>query len=84
MPDFDPVLTFRGDPRRVQWSERDRDTCSYCGAAIPDESVRLRLFKSIPDATVGVLGCVFCDRCAAECFGIQRVTWKGSSTTQPE
>jgi hypothetical protein len=56
---------------RVRWDAHDAPvgtTCSYCGAAIRDEAVPLRLWDAFDNA------CVFCDPCAAEWFGLQPMT----------
>ena len=56
------------DWSRVRWDDADkpqRDDCSYCSAAIPDEAVPLRMWNDRKD------GCVFCDACAARWFGLQ-------------
>ena len=54
---------------RVRWdgaNEPVRNDCSYCGTAIPDEAVPLRMWNARSDA------CVFCDDCAEKWFGLQR------------
>jgi len=51
------------DWSRVRWDAHDkpqRDDCSYCGAAIDDDSVPLRMWNERGD------GCVFCERCDGE------------------
>ncbi len=56
------------DPSRVRWDDAEapvRDDCSYCGALIPDDTVPLRMWNDRGD------GCVFCDACAAQWFGLE-------------
>ena len=48
------------DWSRVRWDApkaRQRDDCSYCGAAIDDDAVPLRMWSQQGAS------CVFCDRC---------------------
>jgi hypothetical protein len=48
------------DWSRVRWDgpyQRQRDDCSYCGAAIDDDAVPLRMWNQQGAS------CVFCDRC---------------------
>jgi hypothetical protein len=42
-----------------------RDDCSYCGTLIPEDAVPLRMWDQDKN------GCVFCDACAEEIFGLQ-------------
>lgn len=56
------------DWSRVRWSgplAPVDETCSYCGAAIPDETVPLRLWNAIGFAAV------FCDACMREHWGFE-------------
>lgn len=59
-------LQFKGNPRLIRWTLRISHKCSYCGAAIPEDSGPLRLFA--PDGR----GAVFCDACSTKCFGMKR------------
>jgi hypothetical protein len=65
-----PLLTPKPgfDWSRVRWDAGDapqRDDCSYCGAAIPEEAVPLRMWRPRGD------GCVFCDACAERWWGMK-------------
>jgi hypothetical protein len=56
------------DWMKVNWGgpeEPVSDDCSYCGDAIPEESVPLRLWNAEGWAAV------FCDHCSAAWFGLQ-------------
>ncbi|HLG44737.1 MAG TPA: hypothetical protein VKY24_00735 [Reyranella sp.] len=56
------------DWTRVRWDAADapqRDDCSYCGAAIPEEAVPLRMWDASSNA------CVFCAPCAERWFGLE-------------
>jgi hypothetical protein len=59
-------MNFTGDPARIRWCEFTEDTCSYCNAALPEDGCPLRLFQQ-----GGRIGAAFCDRCAADFFGVQ-------------
>ena len=51
----------------VRWDDADapqRDDCSYCGAAIPEEAVPLRFWNDRGDS------CVFCEACAERWWGM--------------
>jgi hypothetical protein len=50
----------------VKWSRRVSYNCSYCGDAIPEGSVPLRLFDQKSD-----LGAVFCDHCQIAWWGMR-------------
>lgn len=57
------------DWSRVRWDDADApalDDCSYCGAAIPEEAVPLRMWDEQSN------GAVFCDPCAERWFGLMR------------
>jgi len=54
------------DWSRVRWDAADapqRDDCSYCGAAIPEEAVPLRMWDEPGNS------CVFCDDCMQRWWG---------------
>lgn len=56
------------DWSRVRWDDANepvRDNCSYCSAPIPEDAVPLRMWNECSD------GCVFCDACSADIFGLQ-------------
>lgn len=56
------------DWSRVRWSgplAPVDDTCSYCGAAIPEEDVPLRLWSATSAAAV------FCEGCMREWWGFE-------------
>ncbi len=58
------------DWSKVQWGAPDdvvSDDCSYCGAAIPDEAVPLRLWNQDGWAAV------FCDGCMATWWGMTAI-----------
>ena len=66
----DPVLGPKPgfDWTRVRWSgpyAHVDDTCSYCGAAIPEEHVPLRLWDDDSNAAV------FCYGCMREWWGME-------------
>lgn len=53
------------DWQRVRWDDADkpqRNDCSYCGVAIAEDAVPLRLWRPRGD------GAVFCDGCAKQWF----------------
>ena len=54
------------DWSRVKWSRYAEDDCSYCGDAIPEDTVPLRLFDEKRN-----LGAVFCDHCMAAWWGMR-------------
>jgi len=65
---FEPKPGF--DWTRVRWTGPYApldETCSYCGAAIPDDHVPLRLWKEESWAAV------FCYACMATWWGMQRL-----------
>lgn len=51
---------------RVQWSRMVSDQCSYCGDAIAEDSVPLRLFDEQSN-----LGAAFCDHCQIAWWGMR-------------
>jgi hypothetical protein len=58
------------DWSRVRWDDADkpqRNDCSYCGVAIHEDEVPLRMWKENGD------GCVLCDPCSARWFGLMPV-----------
>lgn len=64
-----PLLPKPGfDWTRVRWTgplAPVDETCSYCGSAIPEESVPLRLWNDDHFAAV------FCDACMATWWGME-------------
>jgi hypothetical protein len=54
------------DWRRVVWSRRAEDSCSYCAATIPEHGCPLRLFQN-----QGELGAVFCEACMVTWWGFE-------------
>ena len=61
------------DWSRVRWDAADapqRDDCSYCGVAISEDAVPLRMWDQSGNA------CVFCDGCAHVWWGFQPVQWE--------
>ena len=67
----DPLAPKAGfDWTQVRWTGPYApvdETCSYCGAAIPEESVPLRLWNKQHWAAV------FCEACMAEWWGMQTI-----------
>jgi hypothetical protein len=66
MPPIEAHPGFKWE--RVRWdgaAEAVRNDCSYCGAAIPEEAVPLRMWDARGNA------CVFCDPCAERWFGLE-------------
>jgi hypothetical protein len=53
------------------------ETCSYCGAAIDEESVPLRLWKKDHSAAV------FCEGCMQTWWGFQSMNEDGSDNPDP-
>lgn len=56
------------DPSKLNWGAPDQpqsDDCSYCGDAIPDDAVPLRMWNAEGWAVV------FCDTCTETWFGMQ-------------
>jgi hypothetical protein len=54
------------DWSRVKWSRYVQYECSYCGDAIPEDTVPLRLTDEKSN-----LGAVFCDHCMAAWWGMR-------------
>lgn len=66
MSTLQPLPGF--DWTRVKWGgpyEAQSDDCSYCGAAIPEDDVPLRLWSK------GGFAAVFCDACMTKWWGMQ-------------
>lgn len=56
------------DWSRVRWDDADkpqRDDCSYCGTPTDEDECPLRMWDAYSN------GCVFCNACAANWFGLQ-------------
>jgi hypothetical protein len=65
-PTLQPRPGFDWD--RVHWHAKaeDEEHCSYCGLAIPEETVPLRLFDQQRDTAA-----VFCDECMVTWWGFE-------------
>lgn len=75
------------DPARINWLAPDQpliaeneehERCSYCGDAIPEESVPLRMWNQAG------WGAVFCDHCQTVWFGMQSFDEPPEPQHEPE
>jgi hypothetical protein len=70
-PGFDPArINWLGPDQPLIAENEEHERCSYCGDAIPEDSVPLRMWnRAGPDGAIW--GAVFCDHCMTAWWGFR-------------
>ena len=78
-PGFDPArINWLGPDQRLIAEDAESEVCSYCGDAIPEDAVPLRMWNKAG------WGAVFCEHCQTVWFGMRSYDEPPEPQREPE